>query len=115
MHEQGIYAATKADLDRISESLYAEEKKHGINVTVVVPDRTATDFIKHVVGPSERAVLPGGNMRQLTAEQVADGLIKAVEGDELLHYSSLKGKVFSLLSCTAPGVIRHMLRPPNDD
>ena len=115
VHDQGIYASSKAALNRISESLYAEEKDNGINVTVVVPDRTATDFIKHVVGPTERAVLPGGSMRQLTPEQVAAGLVKAVENDELLHYSSFKGKIFSLLSCTAPAVIRHLLRPKTNE
>ncbi len=111
VHNQGIYASSKAALDRVSESVYAEEKESGITVSVIVPDRTATDFIKHVIGPKEKAVLPGGNLRQLTPEQVADGLVKAIEGDKLLHYSSMKGRIFSLLSRTAPGVIRHMLRP----
>jgi short-subunit dehydrogenase len=114
VYNQGIYAASKAALDRISESLSAEEKKNGIKVTVVVPDRTATDFVKHVVGPKEKAVLPGGSMRQLTPQQVAEGLVQAVENDQVRHYSSLKGKIFSLLSVLAPGTIRHILRPQDE-
>jgi short-subunit dehydrogenase len=112
VYHQGIYAASKAALNRVSESLHAEEGKNGIKVSLVVPERTDTKFLTRVTGPTEKAVLPGGDMRMLTADQVARGIISAVENDQILHYSSLKGRIFGALTGTFPQVIRHVLRPP---
>lgn len=111
VYHQGVYAASKAALDRISESLQAEEAAHNIKVTLVIPDRTSTSFIEHVVGPRNLAVLPGGNMRMLTPESVAAGVAAAIESDQLVHYSSIKGRMFAALSSTFPAVIRYVMRP----
>ena len=113
-YHQGIYAATKAALDRISEALLAEERKHGVMVTLVLPDRTDTEFLAHALGPKNLAVLPGGNLRKLSTSQVAESIVSAIEKNERVHYSSWRGKVFAWLSAGAPAIVDHLLGYPNE-
>ncbi len=109
IYHQGIYAATKAAIDRISEALAMEERNNGILVTTVAPDRTETDFISHALGPKELAVLPGGNLRKLTSTAVAEGIIRAIERNETIHYSSWRGYIFSLLSGALPSLVANLV------
>lgn len=50
MHEAAhgaCYGATKAGLIAFSKSLFAEERKHGLKVTCVIPDMTSTNLYRN--------------------------------------------------------------------
>lgn len=113
-YHQGIYAATKAALDRVSEALLAEEHRHGVVVTLALPDRTDTEFLAHALGPRNLAVLPGGNLRKLSTREVASGIVSAIENNESVHYSSWRGRVFSWLSAASPAIVDRLLGRPNE-
>src|SRR4030095_11778022 len=82
VYHQGIYAASKAAVDRMTEALQAEEAQNGIKTLLVIPDRTATNFRDHVVGDRRLAVLPGPRMRELSPDTVAEGIVKAIARDK---------------------------------
>ena len=50
LHESthgAAYGATKAGLLHFSRTLFAENRKHGVNVAVILPDMTDTDLYRH--------------------------------------------------------------------
>ena len=67
------YAATKAGLSHFSESLFAEVRKSGVNVTVIEPDMTRSDFYEPL-----NFTCAEGEEYALLPQDVADAVVYAV-------------------------------------
>ena len=72
-----IYAATKAFVLSFSESLWAENKKHGIRILALCPGRTDTEFFRVARMPQQ---VPPKNTLDSSADVVCEAL-RALESD----------------------------------
>lgn len=70
------YSASKFAVAGFTESIRAEWAKYGIHVLLINPGFTATEFEKNLV--VDNAVYPVSQRRTMTAEQVADAVLKAI-------------------------------------
>lgn len=71
----GLYAATKAALKMLADSLRSEVNEHGIRVVSVYPGRTATDMQAEVYRLEAREYQPD---RLLQPESVAESILQAL-------------------------------------
>src|SRR5262245_19247585 len=103
----GGYAAAKAALDRLTESLRVELRGSGIAVTLVRPGTTRTGFREHRLGSGrERRRV---NARAATPEQVAQAILRAAEREPRVAYVSWGDRLTVLLSLLAPRLADWML------
>ena len=105
-YQQGVYAASKAALERMTEALGIEQKN--IKTLLVIPDRTDTPFMKHVVGPREKATL-ALQLKFSPAEAVAKKIARAIEKEKSVCYPTLKARIYALLSALAPGLVKAII------
>jgi short-subunit dehydrogenase len=105
-YQQGMYAASKAALERMTEALSVEQKN--IKTLLVIPDRTDTPFMKHVVGPREKATL-ALQLKFSSAESVAKKIVRAIEKEKRICYPTLKARVYTVLSAVFPGLVRAII------
>jgi short-subunit dehydrogenase len=103
----GGYAAAKAALDRLTESLRVELRGTGIAVTLVRPGTTRTGFSQRRLGSGhERRRV---NARAATPEQVARAILKAAVREPRVAYVSLADRMAVGLSLLAPRLADWML------
>jgi short-subunit dehydrogenase len=103
----GGYAAAKAALDRLSESLRMELRGSGIAVTLVRPGTTATGFSNNRLGA-------GRERRRMNApaappEQVAATILRAARREPRVAYVRLADRLAALLSLLAPALADRLL------
>lgn len=103
---QGLYAASKAALERITEALGLEES--GIRTLLVVPDRTDSPFMQHVLGPKENAKL-ALQLKFAAPDMVARKIVRAIQKDARICYTTQKAWVYTVLSAVFPGIVRKIL------
>jgi serine 3-dehydrogenase len=106
-YRQGVYAASKAALERMTEAIGIEESSH-MRTLLVIPDRTETPFMQNIVGPREGAKL-ALNLKAATPEAVARTIVRAIEKDKTICYTTPKSRVYSLLSAVFPGVVKRII------
>ena len=104
---QGVYSASKAALERVSEALRIEEN---ITVLTVNIDRTKTDFRNHVLGPKHQLVLPFQHLQEADPQQVAKKILKAIQAKKSIYHTTLKSRVFTLATALFPSLINHLFR-----
>jgi short-subunit dehydrogenase len=71
------YSASKFAVQGFSEALRAELAKDGIDVLVVCPGLTQTNFSQNML--EQKARMPMDHMRGMTAEKVAHAILKSIE------------------------------------
>ena len=100
-----VYAATKAYVTSLSESLHEEVKKSGVKVTALCPGLTGTEFQAVSNTESYQSALPG--FLWTTAQQVATaGLADVAKGRAL----SVPGVVYKALAGMSSVTPRSVLR-----
>jgi len=98
------YAATKAFLTSLSESLHEELRDTGVAVTAVLPGFTRSEF--HDRADMGRSI-PG--MLWMTCEAVVDAALHAVARDQAVCVPGLGYRLVVGLSRHAPrGVVRRV-------
>jgi short-subunit dehydrogenase len=103
----GGYAAAKAALDRLTESLRVELRGSGVAVTLVRPGTTRTEFSRHRLGSGrERRRVAG---RASTPEQVAWAILNAARREPRVAYVSWIDRMQVLLSLVAPPLADRLL------
>jgi short-subunit dehydrogenase len=103
----GGYAAAKAALDRLTESLRVELRGSGIAVTLVRPGTTRTGFAERRLGAGrERRRV---NARAATPEQVAQAIVRAAEREPRVAYVAWADWLTVLGSLLAPRLADWML------
>jgi short-subunit dehydrogenase len=71
------YSASKFAMQGFSEALRAELAKDGIDVLVVCPGLTQTNFSQNML--EQKARMPMDHMRGMTADKVALAILKSIE------------------------------------
>src|SRR5205823_14452894 len=74
---RSAYSASKFAVQGFSEALRAELGKDGIDVLVVCPGLTQTNFSQNML--EQKARMPMDHMRGMTSEQVAVATLRAIE------------------------------------
>jgi short-subunit dehydrogenase len=115
------YAATKAAVISLSETLYCEYRSKGVNISVLCPTFFATDLMKkgRVTGSQGtlRFVQSSMERSRTQADDVARMGIDAVLAGQLYATPMLDGRLFWLLKRVAPqrmyqgmGLVRKLLK-----
>jgi short-subunit dehydrogenase len=102
------YSASKFAVQGFSEALRAELAKDGVDVLVVNPGLTQTNFSQNMI--EQKARLKLDHMRGMTAEQVALATLRSLEKGRNEVTLSLKGKLIVLVSRFFPGLADRFVR-----
>lgn len=102
----GAYASSKFALEALAMSLRAELASRGVRVLVVRPGPVATPFHANAVVTDDNVgYRPPGHKPQ-SPEEVAEGIVRAVEAGRDVLETSLFVKTASLAARVAPGPMR---------
>ena len=100
---RALYAASKFAVAGFSESIRAELAKDGIDVLVVSPGLTQTNFSKNML--EQKAKVQLDHLRGMTSEEVATATLNATARGALDTTLTFKGKLLVLVNRFAPWVI----------
>jgi len=95
------YAASKAFIHSIGRSLRLELEPDGINVTDMVVGRTDTNFNRNRLG----GVRPGGSIPRMSPDEVAAGVLRAVEHNKRQVFLRFLDRLTVLGNLLLPDVI----------
>ncbi|MCI0377543.1 MAG: SDR family oxidoreductase [Gemmataceae bacterium] len=94
------YSASKFAVQGFSEALRAELAKDGVDVLVVCPGLTQTNFSQNMI--EQKALVQMDHLRGMTAEQVAAKTLRAIEKGKNETALSFKGKLLVFVSRFLP-------------
>jgi short-subunit dehydrogenase len=94
------YSASKFAVEGFSEALRPELAKDGIDLIVVCPGLTQTNFSRNMI--EQKALLQFDHLRGMTSEEVAGATLKAIERGSRQVTLTLKGKLLVLVSRFLP-------------
>jgi len=94
------YSASKFAVQGFSEALRAEVAKDGIDVLIVCPGLTQTNFSRNML--EQKALVPMDHMRGMTSEQVAAAALRAIEKGKNETTLTFKGKLICLVTRFLP-------------
>jgi short-subunit dehydrogenase len=94
------YSASKFAVQGFSEALRAEVAKDGIDVLVVCPGLTQTNFSHNMI--EQKALVPLDHMRGMTPGQVAEHTLRAIAKGRNETILTFKGKLIVLVSRFLP-------------
>jgi short-subunit dehydrogenase len=100
---RGLYAASKFAVQGWSEAIRAELSKDGIDVIVINPGLTQTNFSKNML--EAKAKIQMDHLRGMTSGQVAEATLRAVEKGKNNLNLTLRGKLLLFFARFAPWVI----------
>ncbi len=96
------YSASKFAVQGFSEALRAELAKDGVDVLVVCPGFTATNFSQNMI--EQKALIQYDHLRGMSSAQVAQATLKAIaKGKNEIHLT-LQGKLVALVSRFFPRI-----------
>src|SRR5262245_20444391 len=93
---RSLYSSSKFAVAGFSEAIRAELAKDGIDVIVVSPGLTQTNFSQNML--EQKAKLQLDHLRGMTSEQVAAAVLKAMERGSTDVTLTLKGKLLLLVN-----------------
>lgn len=101
------YGSSKAALSVFSQSLRAELYKTDIEVKVIYPGYTDTEFFakEKRVGRAKRPKRPYG-----PPQLVAGKILKSINKSNCRHIYTLKGKLLSILHALFPGLLDYFMK-----
>jgi short-subunit dehydrogenase len=94
------YSASKFAVQGFSEALRAELAKDGIDVLVICPGLTQTNFSQNML--EQKARMPMDHLRGMTAERVAEATLRAIERGRNEVCLTLQGKLIVFVSRFLP-------------
>jgi short-subunit dehydrogenase len=94
------YSASKFAVQGFSEALRAELAKDGIDVLVVCPGLTQTNFSKNML--QQKALVQLDHRRGMTSEQVAQATLRAIARGKNEVCLTMPGKLIALVSRFMP-------------
>lgn len=90
------YSASKFAVEGFSEALRAELAKWDIDVIVICPGLTRTNFSENMI--ERKALMQVDHMRGMTAEAVADATLTALERGQVRKVLTLQGRLLAFVS-----------------
>lgn len=100
---RGLYSSSKFAVAGFSEAIRAELAKDGVDVVVVNPGLTQTNFSKNLL--ENKAKVSMEHQRGMTSEQVAEATLNAVAAGRNEVTLTFKGKLLVLVARFAPWVV----------
>lgn len=100
---RGLYSASKFAVEGWSQAIRAELYKDGIDVVVINPGLTQTNFSKNML--EQKAKVQMDHLRGMTSEQVAEATLRAIEKGKNNLNLTFKGKLLLLVARFAPWII----------
>ena len=97
---RSCYSASKFALAGWSDAVRAELSPYGVGVLVVNPGLTVTNFSANLKARSAR--LPMDHLRGMSADDVAEATLKAMEADKAEISLTLQGKLLVLVNRFVP-------------
>jgi short-subunit dehydrogenase len=94
------YSASKFAVEGFSEALRPELAKDGIDVIVICPGLTQTNFSKNMI--EQKARVQFDHLRGMTSEEVAESTIQAIERGSRQITLTFQGKLLVLVSRFLP-------------
>jgi short-subunit dehydrogenase len=94
------YSASKFAVQGFSEALRAELDKDGVDVIVVCPGLTQTNFSQNMIEQKARMQLD--HMRGMTSEQVAAATLRAIERGSHEVHLTFQGRLMALVNRLIP-------------
>ncbi len=101
------YCASKFALHGFSDSLRAELSKRGIDVVLVAPNTTESEFFDNVI--ERRGEQPSSNSSAMSPESVARHILRAMQGGRRNAILSLSGKMLIWAYRLMPGVVGRLI------
>jgi short-subunit dehydrogenase len=105
---RSLYSSSTFAVAGFSEAIRAELAKDGIDVLVVNPGLTQTNFSRYML--EKRARMPMDHMRGMTSEEVAEATLDALAKGKNEITLTLRGKMLVLVSRFAPWVVDFFAR-----
>lgn len=102
------YSASKFAVQGFSEALRGEMARFGIDVIVVNPGLTQTNFSRNMI--EQKALVPLDHMRGMTSEQVAEATLRALERGKDDLTLTFKGKLLILVSRFFPRFVDFIVK-----
>ncbi|MCS6865576.1 MAG: SDR family NAD(P)-dependent oxidoreductase [Gemmataceae bacterium] len=100
---RSLYSASKFAVMGFSEAIRAELAKDNIDVIVISPGLTQTNFSKNML--EQKAKMPLDHLRGMTSEEVAVATLRALERGSLDVTLTFRGKLLVLVNRFAPWII----------
>lgn len=97
---RSLYSSSKFAVQGFSEAIRAELAKDGVDVIIVNPGLTQTNFSKNML--EQKAKLQLDHMRGMTSEQVAEATLRTIEKGRAEVTLTLNGKLLLLVSRLFP-------------
>lgn len=113
MPANALYSATKAAQANLAEGLRIEGRAIGVDVSVVYPVVTETEFrdvIRDHTGRKKLAARVGGPRQ--TAEQVAEAIVDCLRRPRFEVYPYRAARLLPWLEAVSPGLLARVLRYP---
>ncbi|BBO32669.1 SDR family oxidoreductase [Lacipirellula parvula] len=101
------YAASKFALRGWSESLRAELAADGVEVLIVSPGTTETEFFDHLI--AKRGELPWGESTAIPAAAVAEQTVRALERGRREIFPNWRGRALVAVNRLFPGLVDRAL------
>jgi short-subunit dehydrogenase len=105
---RSLYSASKFAIAGFSEAIRAELAKDGVDVIVVSPGLTQTNFSKNML--EQKAKLQLDHLRGMSSEEVAAATMKAIERGTYDVTLTFKGKMLTLVNRFFPWVVDFFAR-----
>jgi short-subunit dehydrogenase len=102
------YSASKFAVQGLSEALRAELTRDGVDVLVVCPGLTRTNFSRNML--EQKALMPMDHLRGMSAEAVAEAVLRCLERGRREVTLSLRGRLLVLVSRFFPGLVDFIAR-----
>ena len=102
------YSASKFAVEGFSEALRPELAKDGIDLIVVCPGLTQTNFSKNMI--EQKALLQFDHLRGMSSEAVAEATLRAIERGSTQVTLTFKGKLLVFISRFFPRLADRIAR-----
>ena len=97
------YCASKAALVGWSEAIRPELKRSGVNLLMISPGTTDTEFFDHLIATGEQ--LPWGKQQGIAAQKVASLIIRAIRSRRYEIFPNWRGRLLVLLNRLSPALV----------
>ena len=105
---RSLYSSSKFAVAGFSEAIRAELAKDAIDVIVVSPGLTQTNFSKNML--EQKARMPMDHLRGMSSEEVAEATLKAIARGTTDVTLTFKGKLLVLVNRFFPWIVDHFAR-----
>ena len=102
------YCASKFALRGWSEAIRPELARDGVDLLLVSPGTTDTEFFDHLIAKGEK--LPWGEQQGLPAEKAAAQIIRAIERRRHEIFPNWRGRALGLLNRLSPRLVDRMMK-----